>query len=506
MGVLSPALVVAMSVMFVLTRLHQHFNLFEVIVFFRLKFCVQPNRNLVQQFLQPSSSSSSNATSATTTTPAPMPRDSAPPKAKLTVSSLPVQRAKISHLFFAAQVDYPYHACVHHVLSLCCAYVCALAFETFMACRFPHVLLNTRSFYVAIFTILYTVYMALRISVFLSSLRVMLLFTAFSALLTLVLLSLADDSSFFRSRIAFDALHHSAFITLRSRLHLPAARALTYASRFVHTMRVLLLTATSVCLACVIVPARRFSLLDFQLRTEFIQDRRDASADPYSLPPPTLPTAVLLTADYALSFVCMAAFVTLPATHSALPSAGWRFALLAVCIALRASLLRLRLQAYLDGAIEAYRKFWQMRASIGIADAFTALTRSVVSTTFYLPMMAMAYLTIILPPALLMAVALMNGLAVVNRPAFCVPPPAGSIHPAAVFVSEFCPFLAWLLLAAYLAFASLSFAVEVLFSAAGISDRGKPVKLPVANRASDRRKLKRLKDQQQPAASPARKR
>lgn len=506
-----------MSVMFILTRLHQHFHIFEVAIFFGLKYCIQPDRQLLERF---SSNNSSQPSSSSSSTPTVVKRDTltmaaaagasigpggaTSSKHKLTVAALPVRRAKITPLFFSADSDFPYHDSVHHVLCLCCGYLAALLFESFLSCRFPHFLINTRSFYVAFFTIGYVVTLAWRISIFLSSLRVMLLFGAFSALVTLVLLSLGDRSPVFRSATAFDALYHALFIFLRARVHLEALGAARVASRIVSVMRIIFPALVAVCVTAIVVPARRFSMLDFRLRSEYLADKRDVAEDPYALPPPTLLTMLHLTGDYAAVLLCVVAFVLsgMERTPHALHAVSMTRALFIVtAVLLHLSLLRLRLQAYLDGAIDAFRRFWRLRVTMSVSDALTIATRNVVSTTYYLPMLCMAYLMSVIPPLLFVSVGLFNGHGGMHRLAVCRPAPVYILHPVRVFIGEVAPFMAWFLVAAYVVFASLSFCTEVLFHAAGLSEEGRPVKLPTSNSASERRRLKRLHQQQSVSVS-----
>lgn len=174
-----------------------------------------------------------------------------------------------------------------------------------------------------------------------------------------------------------------------------------------------------------------------------------------------------------------------------------RLALLAVCVVVRLGTMLLLLYEYMDGSIDPYRKYRQIHTSMWVADAVAMVTPSVASTTFYLPMMSMAYLVTILTSGLSYLEGVLNVVSLTDwRPEFCRQLSAGAFHTANVLVYDFWPFCAWIVLAPYLAFSCLSYLAEVLFLAAGLSERWKLVKMPVANSSSERRKLSRMEEQE----------
>lgn len=502
MAIFSPALVVATAVLFVFTRIHDHMFIFEVPLFFGLYYCMKPEAKALDKTTNTSSSSSTSST-GTSIMPSSGSSSSVPLKGKLTMSSLPLRRQEIGPTFFASQAELPYLRALHHMLSLFCAYVAAAAFEGFMSCRFPTVLLNKRSIYVALFTTGYALTYLWRLSLFLSSVRVMLLFTALSALLTLFVFSAGDVVAVVRTDSAFAALRQAVYIIMRARLRLPHEISLTYAGRVTAVARVLVIALASALAAAVVVPARRFSMLDYRVRQHFMSTDDNhpttgssLAVDPYALPPPTTITVGRIAADYAIPMLSVTWLAMTPRSVAVSPMDSWRLLMLLCAVCVRAAQARLRLQSYLDGAVDAYRRFWRDRTAMPSTDAAHAAVRTVLGTTFYLPMLGISYTAPLVIPVLLLGIAMLDG-DVGTRLPFCKALPHGPLFPAGIFVVEIASFLAWLIIMSYLLFSALSFATEVAFEAAGFASTPKPPKLTTTPTASQRRRQKRFMQQQQ---------
>lgn len=407
----------------------------------------------------------------------------------------------IGSAFFSSQAELPYLKNLHHTLSLLCAYAAAAAFEGFLSCRFPTVLLNRRSIYVALFTAGYALTQLWRISLFLSSVRVMLLFTALSALLTLFVFSAGDNFAIVRTDSAFGALRQASYITLRARLRLPHEIAWMHAGRLTAVARVIVVALASALAAAVVVPARRFSMLDYRMRQEFMASDESRSpagscpaADPYALPSPTGIIISRIAVDYAIPMLSVIWVALTPRSTTSSPMASWRLLILLCAVCVRAAQARLRLQSYLDGAIDAYRRFWRDRGTMPAVDAARITVRTVLGTSFYLPMLGMSYIAPLVIPVLFLGIATFDGDAG-PRLTFCKASPQGPLFPAWIFVAEIASFLAWLIITSYIVFSVLSFTTEVAFEAAGFAKPVNSPKLTIAPTASQRRRQKRIMQQ-----------
>lgn len=155
---------------------------------------------------------------------------------------------------------------------------------------------------------------------------------------------------------------------------------------------------------------------------------------------------------------------------------------------MRVSIFLLRFQAYLDGAIDGYKTFWHLRMSIPTHEAVTLLTRTVVRTKFYMPMISCAYLVSILPPVLFLLIYLFN----INEDmtSFMIPLiiflslPFKMFHPGNISMGDTALFFACCFVAAFVDFPSLLFSTEALFASVGVLEVGRTVKVLVSNRAS----------------------
>lgn len=482
MAIFSPALVIAMSTMFILTQIHRFLFLFEVPLFFGLKFCQSPNRRLLEQVIAPLS-------------------------AKANVSMLPARRVKLDQSFFAFNLDLPYYRDIHYILCLSVAYAIASAFEFFLSCRFPTVLLTSRSSYVAIFTIAYTTAQLWRISIFLSSTRVMLLISALSTFTVLVLLSLADP------QVAFSALHQALYLVFRSKMDFSEVQAELWATRMSFLLRAITVGFIATATASVIVPSRRFSLLDHRLRQDYLQEnasetRTDSTThtgggDAYSLPPPTIRTMISITMDYIAPALCavFAAAAVSDFYRRPQPMPIQSVLLLAIPVAIRFATTRIRLQAFLDGSLDAFRRFWALRAT----DANTAvqsLLQTVSGTAHYLPMIATAYIGPPVMVLILLVLAIVDGdvgaAGSIGRGGkLCQNISAqGPTLPLSIFIGRMAGFAAWVITVVYAAFSMFSFAVEIAmdgFSAGSVAAQNKVRPRGVAEpTASQRRRLKRM--------------
>lgn len=480
MAIFSPALVISMSVMFIITRIHGYVFLFEIPLFFGLKYCQCPSYRLMEQL---------NSSSA-----------------KSSVAILPARRVKLGQGFFAVNMDLPYYRDIHYILCLSLAYIVAAAFEIFLSCKYPSMLVTTRSSFVAFFVVAYTTVQLWRISLFLSSKRVMLLISALSMLIVLVLLSLAEPQE------AFSALHQAFFIMLRSRVGLSISDSELWSVRLSFVFRAFSVVSIAAVAASVIVPSRRFSLLDHRLHREFLQqesitvnqgdDAVHVGGDAYSLPPPTLRTIFIIAVDYIGTAVLLIfAAASVAGTYARpLPLPFSPVVLLSVTVIVRLATTRLRLQAFLDGALDAFRRYSSTRPK-DFNNAAQLLIQTVNGTVQYLAMIATAFVGPSVIVLILLIVTTVDGevgsVGSFSRGGrFCQSMLVqGPTLPFGIFIGRIAGFGAWIVSVLYVAFAMFSFAVEVAFegfSAGRLSAKNRARARVPEPTASQRRKLRRI--------------
>lgn len=538
MTMLSPALVIAMCVLFVLTRIHKHMYIFEVPFLFGLKYCRQIEQDTIDTFLQTKSSNpNSNATSP-----------SSPTASSTSSSTLPIRLGVIGPAFFeSAGGSLPYLSELHHILSLTISYIISAVFELALSCnpRIPP-LATSRSSFIAIFTIVYTTVHLWRLSLFLSSARVMLLLSGSTALLTL-LLSVAVNPALVDAKGAF----HALFILLRGKVGMASHGAERWAGLGVGIIRVVLVSGCAVIAAGVVVPARRFALTDFAVRNAFINgnhhddddhdhdhdsnhhdgvddDQKNVAGahghiDEFAVGMkanrPSILTVIRIMLDYIIPVAGIillgsaSRYSRLPTVNrseamnleigstkwwwywSSSPRAAilpaWRIYIVLIVSIFRLFQVRPRLQSYLDGAIDTFRKFWlcSPTSSPKQLKARTIVT-TIAGTSYYLPMFAVAYVGPIIIVILLCGIVIVDGDI---APPVC--PKRGLTMPGQVLATESMYVLATGTLVAYSFFVTLSALVEYAMIKFGLvaGDKGDGGSHSALSRTgSERRRDKRL--------------
>lgn len=488
---------------------------------------------------------------------------------------LPVQVAAIGRAFFPLSVDelrlraravsddnanvnldLPYFAELHNLLSLVVAYTIAALFELTLSLYFPGLLMTSRSSYLALAAIGYSCYHSYRLSAFMSSTRIMLLLTALSSFVVL-LVSAVSNPALVVTPFASDAL----FISFR-RLRVQEDAAVRYARVAAMIVRVLLIAGAAAMVTAVIIPARRFSLVDINLRKAMMASlERDADEDeddedeedeeivqtdvqkteggkqeqladeglvekrfkvPVLEKSPPRSVIVRIVIDHIvpiviLFYTCLSSRSTSSSlagsspplsTASAFPAISVdparasldinRFiALFAVCF-IRLLGLRPRLQGYLNGAVDTVRTYWLGHNSSSSSSSSTVTSRTVVTTIagtrHYLCMIAFAYLSPIIIVFLLLCIVLVNGNVLPYCTSFCLP------MPAPILVTQVLWVLANILVAAYSFFSLLSFAAEAFIQMSDRLQHGQSAQTAASQRkphvtGSERRKQKRLLQQ-----------
>lgn len=487
MAVLSPALVIAMCVMFVLTRLHAHFYIFEHPLLFGLIYCLEPSRPQLEAISRLSGPSTSSNTTSNPAKRKTKPQAQTAPKPKLTASSLTVRRTILSATFFSSEAEFPHHRQLDHLLTLCCGFFASYAFEEAASCFFPTLLANSRSTYVAVFCVAFAVIEALRISLGMASGRLLLVLGGMAWLVASFLIMGGDFATFVHFDQAFGRLTDSMSALLKGRLAYDDAAALLYARRVAVGARLFVALAASFISTSVAAPARYFSRLDYGLFCEYRDDEMDRRDDPYYLGKPTQFTILKVALDYVIPASVVFLWCVNPREDGWFGS--WRLLALIACVLVRFFTVRIRLQGYLDSAIDAYRSFWTEKSMTNIVEAGKRISVKVISNSYFLLLITSAYVAPAVIPLMLIFVAKSDGAV-----QFGVCPVASSreLSPLTVFVREIAAFLAWWSIASYTLFATLSLCYECLVQVLDPGARERGIKLPPPSSSSERRKQKRM--------------
>ncbi|KAI0562004.1 Transmembrane protein 161A/B [Gracilaria domingensis] len=478
MAILSPALVVAMCVMFILTRLHSHFYIFEHPLLFGIKYCVEPEKTHLEAIAQAVNKGSQ---------PAKKKGKQSSAGSKITVSALPVRRGKITAAFFPTESEFPHHRELAHITGILCGYLAAFLFEDVVGCFFPNLLANKRSVYVAFFAIAFSLYELYVISTSLTSRRAMIALTAASWMVSIFILSAGDFQHFIKFDKAFASLRSEVEALLVDRVGLDFSKAHGYARNAAIGARVFVSAFAALIAASSAVPARRFSRIDYDLNLQYRMDIAEHQNDPYSLGPPTPLTMIRIALDYAVPLLTAFLWAVTPRDEDTY--SGWRIMALLLCVVIRMSMARIRLQGYLDGAIDAYRRFWTEKSVNGVLEAGRQCSFQVIGTSFYLMLITVAYIAPSVITLLLALVAKHDGGL---RMSFCRPMEVAHGMQLDTFFHEVAGFLAWWSMASYALFASLSILSEFLIDFVDPSGRDRRKKLPTATSSSERRREKRL--------------
>lgn len=490
MAVFSPALVVAMCVMFILTRLHRHFYIFEHPLLFGLKYCLEPLQGDIENIME-ASSSSKTASQTPQQGKRKNKQAQGSSKTKVSASSLNVRRAKLDERFFSTKSEFPHHRELDHLMAIFCGYLAAFLFEECVGCFFPEVLANRRACYVAVLGVGFAIVEALKISVSMTSGRIIVMLGGVTWLIAMFLTSAGDFSSFVRFDEAFSGFGKFISLLLSARLKIDEEKATAYAHTATVMTRFTVATIAAMISASVAVPARHFSKLDFALHHEYREEEEARQGDPYYLGRPKPITMLMIALDYVIPAVTVCLWVVSPRGVGAY--GRWRLLALLSCALIRFCNLRFRLQMYLDRAIDGYRSFWTDKAATNARDAGRQTAIHVVSISHFLLTIAMAYVAPTLIPLLLTFVAKLDG-AIDFR--VCPISSTSTTQPNEVFAREVAAFLAWWCVASFVTFSIISFSYEAI---ADVLDPGgrdwRRMKLPSASTSSERRRQKRMMGQ-----------
>lgn len=485
MAIFSPALALAMCVMFVIARLNCYYYIFERPFLFGLEYCLEPDRDQLAALAEATASQKNPQQVKKKGKNAAKPASSSS-KPKISVASLAVRRTTLRETFFSTESEFPHHKQFDQLWTVCCGYLAAHLLEDMLSCFFPDLLANRRSGYVGALAVLIATYEVWSISVELMSLRVMLALFSISWVFAMFLSSAGDFDYFIKFDQAFDGLRTSVTETLVSRFAVERVVADGYGRTATIATRFLITTVAAFIAASFAAPARRFSRLDYDIHLLYRRDEAEEREDPYALPRPKVTTMIIIALDYVFPLLVLFLWCTTPRGDV---FGSWRVYALIACALIRLAGVRARLQQYLNAVIDSYRKFWADRSAMGVAGAGRAVAMQVIGNSFYLIMIAMAYVAPAIIPLVLSLMAKLDG----GVASGLCPIKAAEIEsPFQVFARETAAFLSWWSIASYVFFSCISLLVEIAVDYLEPGKRDVNGKLPVATSSSEKRKEKRI--------------
>lgn len=443
---ISPALVVALCVMFILTRVHTIRYTFEHLFFFGLRFCVEPSKNQLAQLVT---------------------------KKGASIASLPVTRVPLTPTFFATEAEIPHLQSFDHLLAILIGYVCGVIFEEVTTCLWPFAFKDSHVWWLAIAAIIFSSSEAIRVCVRLES--------SVAPLVAGVASSLAALAAIVRNDVAFDAFARAAKQFLENRLDMPSDEAVQFSGRLTLLSQIGVAATAGLLSAACLFPALHFARLDAEMITEQRRDPIARKSDPFALNPRGILAIILVVADYSLPIANFTARI-----------AGFRVVGPSLILLFLASIVRLiatrmRLQLHLDGAVDAFRSFWVERPAIGLIQAGERLRFKVWHKAWTLT--AVAFAAIANPVAvlaLLLATKRNGGVQL----GVCPLSASKQVSDGQIFVREIGVFLATFATGAYMLYSSLAavyMVVSSLFEGKTPND-GKTVR-PLSS--SEKRKQRR---------------
>lgn len=522
MAVLSPGLVFALVVMFLLTRVHQLYFTFEhylyVVVracvrarrpstlhtrhwdltfycfsalfsllftyfhsFFGLEYCLEPSPTRMTEITNAGTRDSSSSSSSTNRKR----KDSTP--SRLTPAIVPLVRNKVSATLFATKEEFPRHAEFDHILGMTVAYLFSFFGEEMFMCILPESnAIAGQIHWFSFLIILMAIAQLIRTARTYSSDIALLTIAIFAFTITLGLIANGDMVYFFQLQSAFIALGISLQHVFVHSASLEPAVAEIWSQQIVIAMRLLTALFVAVLVAASLVPARRFANLDFALLQRYRREEAEAADDPYTLPKPTSLLAVLVLADYVFPLVVLSVF-TLPREAEY----HWsRLGLLVGLVVYRFALARVRMQSHLDDGASAYYDFWRVRAAgMPVLEAAQRLRAMVVSTYYFLPTFGLLYVCLPLVLLMLAFTAKRSGAIGVG---LCEWPVDNTPNEFSVFAREVPAFVAWLVLAAHTFFSWSSLVWDMLVNVGQKGDKHSTPTYGTPMNSSEKRRLRKM--------------
>lgn len=391
MALISPALVLAMVVMFILSRVHSVRFTFEHLFFFGLRYVVEPSR---AQLASLAATGMQGAIQAMATAGRGGKKAAAVKKAKETaakpsITSLPISRAVLTPAFFATEEEIPHLQHFDHLLATTIGYVVGVTFEEISLHYFPNLFGETHIWWLAVFAVVFAMAESLRICFEHESAVAPLIVAAASALIALGLIAAGDLGRFIHFDKAFGWLTMRAGQTFLEKLDYDLETANVLAGNVTLTMQVVVAVSAGAAVAASLFPAFCFARLDYALFSDFVRSDDARKQDQYALGPRRLGDVLLVALDHLLALAATTAWLLSPRDAAGVYG-GWRIGLLLMCSFARFLCLRLRLQLHLDSAIDAFRAFWREKAALGVVQAGERLKDFVAHKAVHVSTIAMA--------------------------------------------------------------------------------------------------------------------
>jgi Predicted transmembrane protein 161AB len=407
-------------------------------------------------------------------------------------SLLPLIRAKVQAEMFLAETELPKVVEFDHILGMSLAYLMSYLAEEFFLCYFPDsTVVASQIQWFAALILCMGLWELASMSISMSSVTVWAGIGIVSAVGALATIANGDTVYLFQLDSGFGGLKAWIEFMLIERFSVGELKALRHALRFTTAARVLVSLLGGGLAACLAVPARRFARYDYDLYQRYRRNDEDISEDPYTLPRPTHWVILGLALDHILPLVALGSFVT---AKPHVPEPSFRplsLALMTAALVLRLGLGRIRLQAYLDGAINAFREFSEERSG-KILEAGRNVRVRTLSTYYFLPTVGCMYTC---GPIITLMLALTAKRSGNMTFGLCRLPK--SVAPVNLHQSsgEIIGFLAWFAMSAHSLFSFLSLGLDALLDYADPATKRADNAPGRTFKASTRRRLRRMQAQ-----------
>lgn len=413
--------------------------------------------------------------------------------------ALPVVRSVVTPAFFDTKQYIPYLQQFDHLLAVVTGYVVGVLFEEIATCFFPSTFVESHTWWLAASALVFAIFESWAICAKSISRTAPLIIAALAALFSLALIAAGELGNFVRFHTAFEALDSTVNTLMVQTLDMHNTTAASVAPKISLLIRVLTALLAGTIAAASMYPALQFSRIDYNMHSAYVQSDEILEDDPFALPRPRPVAMLLVTLDYVLPCIVLLLWSTSLRTEehskslttSASAYASHRLVLMLLCVAVRLLCARIRLQRYLDTAIDAYRAFWSDKSVRGLVPAGDRLKLQVVSVAYNLTMMGMAS---IVSPVMTLALALAAKRNGAVRLGICPVRHTAVATNQNVFIREIVGFLAWMSVLSYALFSLLSLLYLVVTKALDPSHLRREKKVQPPLKSSERRRQRRLRE------------
>jgi Predicted transmembrane protein 161AB len=465
--------------------------------FFGLYFCKEPTPGQLADVAAARASSVAGVHVNTTgkgkrksSKPKPVPRQGENDKGDPAI--LPVIRSRVDVQLFLSARELPKLVEFDHILGMTLAYLMSYCAEELFLCYFPDsTVVASQIQWFAALILCMSLWELAFMSISMSSIVVFAGIGLVAAVFALAAIANGDSAYFFLLDSAFADLKAWSEFMLVERFSVGEQNATRHASRMALVARICTSLLAGILTACLAVPARRFARYDYDIYQRYRRDDGEEADDPYSLQKPTHWLILAIAVDHFLPISALCSFIAAGPRGSELAYHPGSLALMIAVVVLRLALGRVRLQMYLDGAVNAFREFSSDKSG-GILEAGQRVRVRTMSTSFYLPTVGCMYICGPILSLMLTLTAKRSGnmsFGACRLPSAV--PPVNLLQTAREVVG----FLAWIAVFAHSTFSLLSLGLDAFLDYVDPQTKKSDITPGRIVNASTRRRLRRMQNQ-----------